>query len=43
MMTAGYWVALVCVSPLFIYVVARLIFAAWFFTKREFERRKHYE
>ena len=39
-MNNGLLVSLYLASPIIIYIVARLIFAAWFFSKSQDEKRK---
>lgn len=38
----GLILAALLVVPLGFYYAARLVFTAWFFTKEQFEKRKHH-
>lgn len=41
-MSAELFVLTVVGSPFLIYIVARLIFAAFFYTKSQYEKRRHH-
>lgn len=40
-MSEGLWVVALVASPFLIYYVARLISAAWFSSKRDYERKRN--